>query len=209
MYLWLANSVFLILLLLFSGESWGQSKSPHAPVLEAGPTQSFEKKEKFLKGPIEQPSHDTIELPALEKRDESRLGSETEDIQKQSSKIKKKVKDTGVKSDSLQGSRLGKDMLDIKFKSELSPYDANSGNSLESSQQLSGQGKLMESITESLAKREVDDGEDDDYEDEEMKNKVVELLKKYNNIEEIPLSILNEDPEIKENLETYLEKIKR
>jgi hypothetical protein len=230
--LWLANSVFLILLLIFSGESWGQSKSPHAPVLQAEPTQPFEKEEKFLKGPIEQPSPDTRELPAFEKRKESLLGSETDNIQKQKSKIKKKVKATIVKSDALHGAWLGQDLLDLKFKSEWLPYDAHSGNVLDSTQQLTGQGNLTESITDSLtnsmvdgemdsltkskvddemdvfAKSKVDDEEIDEYEDEEMNDKVKVLLKKYKTIEEIPMSILNEDNEIKDSLEKYLENIK-
>jgi hypothetical protein len=99
--------------LLFSGESWGQPKSPNAPAPAAGPTQAFEKKEMSLKGPIEQPSQDNKELSAFENREQSRLGPETDDIQKQKSKIKKKVKHTGVKSHLPQRSRRRGDLVNL------------------------------------------------------------------------------------------------
>ena len=103
MCLWLANSVFLILLLLFSGESWGQSRSPNAPAPAAGPTQSFEQKKMSLEGPIEQPSRDDKDLPAVENRAQSSLGPETDGIPKQKNKPKRKLRIQGLSLIYLKG----------------------------------------------------------------------------------------------------------
>ena len=62
----------------------------------------------------------------------------------------------------------------------------------------------MEPSPESFPKSEVND-EDDDA---EIANKAKEMFKRYKSIEQIPTSILNEDPEIKEILEEYLQKRK-
>ena len=208
MCLWLANSVFLILLLLFSGESWGQSRSPNAPAPAAGPIQSFEQKKMSLEGPIEQPSRDNKDLPAVENRAQSSLGPETDDILKQKNTIKKKVTHTGVKSHLPQRSWRRGEQFNLKSESEWAPYNAKSLDSLRSSKQLDGQEKSMAPSTESFPKGEVDGENYDDYEAETMNDKVKEILKRYKSIDQIPTSILNEDPDIKDILEEYLEKRK-
>jgi hypothetical protein len=201
----LANSVCLILLLIFSGAAWGQSKSPQAPVLEPGHTQSFEKREKFSEGPIEQPSRNAIELPAFEKRGKSRLGSDTDDLRKHNGKMNQEVTDTAVKPDVLLKSYLEKDPFGQKNKPEWPSYE-NYGNSIESSHQFSGQIKPMESIKNSLVKSIVDD--DDSYKDEEIDERAKELLKKYKRIEGVPMSILDEDSDVEKKLKEYLLKKK-
>ncbi len=208
MCLWLTKSVFLILLLIFSGASWGQSKSPRAPVLKSGPTQSFEKQEKVLRGQIEQPANDTRELPAFDNRGESRLGPKTDDIHKQKSEIEMNVNDTEVKSNVLLKSYIGEDPFGLEDKSDWPLYDNNYRNSLGGSQQLSGQVKSTKSITGSHTEIKVGDEEDDGGEDEELNEKVKELLLKYKTIEEIPMSILNQNSEIKDKLENLLEEAK-
>lgn len=199
MFFWLANSVFLILLLIFSGQSWGQPKSPPAPAIE-----SFEKKEKFLKDPIEQPVPDTRETPLLENKKEPRLGSEAKDIQKQKSKIKKKVGDEDLKADLRRKSRIGDDPMDLSIKAEQPLYDINSGNSLENSQQSIGKDDSMELVPDILAKNKAD-AEYDDDEADEVREKIEKILKTYKTIENIPLSVLNADSDIKESLEKYLD----
>jgi hypothetical protein len=203
--LWLANSIFIILLLLFGGESWGQSKSTSARAPAAGPTQSSEEKEMSLKGPIEQPSHDNKDLPAFENREQSRLGPETDGIQKQKSTIRNKVKHTGVKSHLPKRSQPQEEQFNLKSESNWVPYRANSDDSLKSSTQFSWQEKPMAPSTESFTKSEVYDEDNE----EEMNNKVKEIAERYKKIEQVPVSVLNEDSEIKELLEEYLERIKR
>ena len=62
----------------------------------------------------------------------------------------------------------------------------------------------MAPITESFPKGEVDGENYDDYEAETINDKVREILKRYKSIDQIPASILNEDPDIKDILEEYL-----